>query len=506
MNTSLGNIARLLGMNMSSSCGVSVIAAELLSFPGAEGFGRYTLGDRATSTVNVYHITNLNDFGVGSLRDAVSAFNRIVVFDVSGVIKLEPTLIVKANSIIVEQTAPGERILLYVYRVSFSETNNLIVRYLPIHMSANGTSGKDETGVANGRNIIFDYVTVTWGRDENFSINWDSKGTVPVNITIRNSIIGQGLQTHSCGGLAQTDGGVTLFRILSIDNKTRNPKSSSGYLNIELYINDLVAEKTNPMINRKLGSADQTLILKDSVITIVYAFINCASVTAVGLPNGITAALNSSLKTLTTSGVPATAGIFCPIPPETLSSVNAAVPIQGVGEYEEKKSGWLDNGYYNFSNSIVSFAVWNVIANVESSAVTVIRYTLGGEDAMRNMSLVINSEQLGAISFNLSASWSTWNFVSIPIQLVKGLNSIQLTSISASDGPNLDQFEFSVSEVTLTSDSMAVGDPIVNTKLLPTKVFSPDVFYGPASGILRVPYSGFVRVDLFCFKSWRNFA
>jgi hypothetical protein len=44
------------------------------------------------------------------------------------------------------------------------------------------------------------------------------------NITIQSSIIAQGLETHSCGGLIQTDGGVSLFRNLYIDNKTRNPK------------------------------------------------------------------------------------------------------------------------------------------------------------------------------------------------------------------------------------------------------------------------------------------
>lgn len=50
------------------------------------------------------------------------------------------------------------------------------------------------------------------------------KGTVPTDITIQNSIIGQGLQPHPCGGLIQTEGGVTLYRNLYIENKTRNPK------------------------------------------------------------------------------------------------------------------------------------------------------------------------------------------------------------------------------------------------------------------------------------------
>lgn len=70
--------------------------------------------------------------------------------------------------------------------------------------------------------MIFDHVSVSWGRDETFSISGSNVG----NITIQNSIIGQGLQTHSCGGLMQTNlgNGISLFRNLYIDNKTRNPK------------------------------------------------------------------------------------------------------------------------------------------------------------------------------------------------------------------------------------------------------------------------------------------
>lgn len=104
------------------------------------------------------------------------------------------------------------------------EPTNIIVRYLRIRMGVNGTSGKDAAGIANGGNMIFDHMSVLWGKDECFSINWDNKGTEPHDITIQNSIIGQGLQPHSCGGLIQTNGGVTLFRNLYIENKTRNPK------------------------------------------------------------------------------------------------------------------------------------------------------------------------------------------------------------------------------------------------------------------------------------------
>lgn len=195
--------------------------AQQLAFPGAEGFGRFAVGGRNGT---VYRVTNLNDSGEGSFRDAVSQPNRIIIFDVSGVINISSRIVFSKNLTIAGQTAPGDGVSIYGNGVSFSGADDIICRYLRIRMGTSGDSGKDAAGVANGQNMIFDHVSTVWGRDENFSINWDSKGTLPTNITIQNSIIGQGLQTHSCGGLVQTDGGVSLFRNLYIDNKTRNPK------------------------------------------------------------------------------------------------------------------------------------------------------------------------------------------------------------------------------------------------------------------------------------------
>lgn len=203
------------------SFGASAADGQLLAFPGAEGFGRFTTGGRGGE---IYHVTNLNDSGTGSLRDAVSKGGRIIVFDVSGVIELKSALVFKGNNTILGQTAPGEGVQVYGDRISFSNASNLIVRHMRFRMGITGTSGADACGVANGTDMIFDHLSVLWGRDENFSVSWDNKNTRPANITIQNSIIGQGLQSHSCGGLIQTIGGVTLYRNLYVENKTRNPK------------------------------------------------------------------------------------------------------------------------------------------------------------------------------------------------------------------------------------------------------------------------------------------
>ncbi|RSM20720.1 putative pectate lyase C [Fusarium ambrosium] len=205
-----------LSLSLLTLAAGSAVQAAVPAFPGAEGFGKDSVGGR---NGEVYKVTNLNDSGSGSLRDAVSKPNRIVVFDVGGIIKITGRMVVSKNVYIAGQTAPGGGIVVYGNGWSFSNANDAIVRYITIRMGRGGTSGKDAITIADGKNMIFDHVSASWGRDETFSINGDVS-----KVTIQDTIIGQGLVSHSCGGLMQTDGGVSLFRNLYIDNKTRNPK------------------------------------------------------------------------------------------------------------------------------------------------------------------------------------------------------------------------------------------------------------------------------------------
>ncbi len=211
---------------------LSPLVSQQLGFPDAEGFGRYTTGGR---NGEVYHVTNLDDDGDGSFREAVSEPNRIVVFDVGGVINITDRIVIHSNITVAGQTAPGGGITIYGNGIAFnSSSGNDIIRYIRIRMGVDGDYGKDAVSISDGTDYLFDHVSISWGRDGTLDINGDDID----NITFQDCIVSQGINNlnHSTGGLMQS-GQWSMIRSLYIDNKTRNPKArgTHEFINSVLY-------------------------------------------------------------------------------------------------------------------------------------------------------------------------------------------------------------------------------------------------------------------------------
>ena len=224
----------------------------LKAFPGAEGFGKNTTGGRGGAVVEV---TNLNDSGSGSLREALLLkYPRTIVFRVGGNINLTSgALNIPRGSgdvTIAGQTAPGDGICIKGDVLEIKDSN-VILRYLRIRGGDN-IDNKNKTSLrivstSGGAvsNVIADHLSISWGADTNVSIGGIGSGNSVNNVTVQNSIISENISNGYNVLLWNRSTNITFLGNLLAHSKDRNIRSSTSTSNFEQVNNLLYSNKSN---------------------------------------------------------------------------------------------------------------------------------------------------------------------------------------------------------------------------------------------------------------------
>lgn len=228
---------------------ISAHAANLAAFPGAVGFGSTTVGGRGGVVIEV---TNLNNTGPGSFREACAASGpRIVVFRTGGTINASSIIKIQNPYItIAGQSAPGDGISLRGAGLTIM-THDVIVRGLRIRIGDAATgptpSNRDGIQIENRYNppynILIDHCSVNWAVDESMTFWYAGLR----DVTVSNTIIGEALYNsihpdgpHAMGALCGNQGieNIAFIGNLFIHNNGRNPRlgsTSAAVINNVMY-------------------------------------------------------------------------------------------------------------------------------------------------------------------------------------------------------------------------------------------------------------------------------
>ncbi len=240
------------GEEQEKPTGPEPIEEEAFAFPGAEGFGNKTTGGRGG---RVLYVTNLDDSGPGSFRNAIETVGaRYVLFKVSGTIELQSNIIVRNDDLtIAGQTAPGDGITLKDYSMVL-DADNIIIRYLRFRMGDEAEQQADALEARFHKNIILDHCSFSWATDETLTLYANENTTVQwsfITESLRNSVHEKG--AHGYGGIW---GGkkASFHHNLLAHHDSRNPRFGEE-AGKAFALSDLVDYRNNVIYNWRGNSA-----------------------------------------------------------------------------------------------------------------------------------------------------------------------------------------------------------------------------------------------------------
>jgi len=188
------------------------------AFPGAEGYGAAAFSTCNRQNPHVFAVTNLNDSGAGSFRQAManaeaapSGDLKVITFREGGYIRTRSRIIFGGNCLYVAgQTAPGDGVTLRGRGLEFHrDARDIVIRYLRIRL---GTGASDDgILIRRGENYVLDHLSISWTDRTllRFSRTQIGRSGPIRNVTIQRSLLGESLAASptavQIGGEGDTD-------------------------------------------------------------------------------------------------------------------------------------------------------------------------------------------------------------------------------------------------------------------------------------------------------------
>lgn len=392
-----------LGLNAQDS---TIVLTEVKAFPTAEGFGKNTTGGRGGA---VYFVTNLNNSGTGSLRDAWERTGaRTIIPRVSGRITLTSDLTLSEGDS--DVTFAGELAPLGGMTISGQQMeifdSNVIVRYISAR-SGEGATGDDCFRILSTQsgmnNIILDHVSGSWGMDGIVDIgaNVYGSGNSINSVTVQNSILSENLDT-GYGMLiwrAATD--ISIIRNLFAHNTDRNPRSSTQFSRYELVNNVVYNFGTGhqPTDENWVDMVGNVYLEGENALS--FETLRLEACSGTNCPDGATRSLTRIYQS-----------------DNTLNGGSITISSSASGELEG--SSVINSGYTRIANSLVQDAVLSDVGNnlyLDSYDTQVISDVINGTGSDHSTvaaaggypTIPSNSPYTDADSDGMEDAWETLN-------------------------------------------------------------------------------------------------